>query len=368
MTLQEKFFALIRLGLGVPDLGDSPFFIDAEEIAKLHSMAKEHAILGTVFAGLQKLPRGSYNTTEFVLRWLVQVEQIKKYSDFYLKKNIEIFKLFQDSGWQSCILKGQGLACLYPDPTIRQSGDVDIWIRSREGGSINKNVQKVISFLKCIPHSRIGNVVYHHLDWDFNGFPVEVHYRPGYFNNPFKNRYFQKWYANFDFERDFIDSKLGFRTPNDNFNAVYLLVHLYHHILFEGLGLRQVCDYFIFLQKANIDKANVVGTLRKLGLTKFAGGIMWILNKLFYLDNSKQLLPPLESEGKFLLTEILAAGNFGQSLQKNDGANGRAHSRLRTFISRTKYRSRFLFRYPSEILWDIPYRISHWIWRKGYGG
>lgn len=43
----------------------------------------------------------------------------------------KISKIFADSGFHTCLLKGQGNALYYPNPFVRQSGDIGLWVEGK---------------------------------------------------------------------------------------------------------------------------------------------------------------------------------------------------------------------------------------------
>ena len=59
------------------------------------------------------------------------------------------------------------------------------------------------------------------------------------------------------------------RTPQDDFNAIYLFVHFFDHFLGGGCGLRQVCDWALFLhaRRDSLDRNYLASALEALGLT-----------------------------------------------------------------------------------------------------
>jgi len=265
-------------------------------------------------------------------------------------------------GLDSCILKGQGVAALYPDPSVRQSGDIDVWTKTRAAnfaGDINHGAREIIKRLYAISEGKVGKATYYHVEWSFKDMEVEVHYRPLSLNNPFVNRRFQAWC-----ETEWNSRKQGdgYYVPSADFNAVYLLAHLYHHLLFEGVGLRQVCDYAMFLQHCEYNHEQASQHVREFQMLRFARGIMWVVQHIYNIGIEKMFAEPDEQEGRFILSEIMQAGNFGKYDKRIN--HSLSNSTLGNFYLRTKHRTRFLTRYPSEIIWDIPFRFYHWWWRK----
>ena len=86
--------------------------------------------------------------------------------------------------------------------------------------------------------------------------------------------------------------------------------------------------------------------LKELGLWKFAGGIMYIMQEVFGMPVSRLIVPLSEKYGKFMLNEVLEAGNFG----KHDDRNRFGRSKLGYNLQRV-YRDIRLVRYfPAEAL------------------
>ena len=99
--------------------------------------------------------------------------------------------------------------------------------------------------------------------------------------------------------------------------------------------------------------------LNELGLWKFAGGIMYIMQEVFGMPASRLIVPPNEKYGRFVLNEVLEAGNFG----KHDARNRFGRSKLGHNLQRV-YRDIRLVRYfPAEALCEPLFRIWHFFWR-----
>ena len=69
-------------------------------------------------------------------------------------------------------------------------------------------------------------------------------------NNPIYHARLQKWFRrNADLQCSHIvglpDGAGDIAIPTTAFNVVYQLTHLYHHFFDEGIGMRQIIDYFL---------------------------------------------------------------------------------------------------------------------------
>ena len=113
----------------------------------------------------------------------------------------------------------------------------------------------------------------------FDGTDVELHAEPAYFCNPFANRRFRKWFMEYDKSRFMISDK-GFCVPDAEFNRVFLLAHAFRHYMSEGLGLRQVMDYYFLLQNLNVnhDHDNLI---KRLGMARFEKAMKWVIGYVF---------------------------------------------------------------------------------------
>lgn len=275
------------------------------------------------------------------------------------KKAAMLTRIFQSWGYQSCILKGQGVAQQYPEPSLRQSGDIDIWVNGKQGDIIKQLRDQFIG---------ITNIDYVHSGITiFNNVSVEVHFRPSWMYNPFTNRKLQKYFRDHAEEQfGHMDEMLGFNYPTIQFNLVYSLIHINRHIFEEGIGLRQLCDYYYILKhstKEERDKALAV--LIGLGLRKFVGAIMYIEDVVLGIDKELMLCQPNEKEGRFLLEEIMRGGNFGHYDERNRFYS--ANDRFRRGLFTLWRNLRYLRHYPSEVLWKPLWQIWHWCWRKWKG-
>lgn len=102
--------------------------------------------------------------------------------------------------------------------------------------------------------------------------------------------------------------------------------------------------------------------LRHLGLWKFAGAVMYIMKEIFGMKESKLIVPPNEKYGKFVLNDVLEAGNFG----RYDKRNRFGHSKLGHNIQRIYRDIRLMSYFPAEALSEPIFRVWHYFWRKMY--
>ena len=213
-----------------------------------YTFASRQALLGFCFDGIERLTKEFSEELkqnpmgrDLLMAWMGKAQQIRRQN---MKVNAVARKLylkFREDGLRCCILKGQGNALMYPNPYSRTPGDIDVWIdASRE--RIMEYAQKKFELE--------DDIRLQHLETSLDGVPVELHFFPCSMNNPIYHARLQKWFRrNVDLQCSHIvglpDGAGDIAIPTTAFNVIYQLTHLYHHFFDEGIGMRQIIDYFL---------------------------------------------------------------------------------------------------------------------------
>ena len=452
----QIFFDFLRFCIG--SAKEIPGSLKEVDWKELYAIAKKQCLVGVLFDGIKKLPAEYVGMEkELLLQWMAESQMLEKANVRLNDAAIQVSEWFRKKGFRTCILKGQGNALMYPNPYSRTPGDIDIWV---EGGD-----KRVISFVRSI--SSHEKACYHHIEFpSYKGVEVEVHYRPSFLLCFWHNRKLQKYYERVKEEQFSHRVMLGeqgeIAIPTVEFNLIFQLTHIYAHLMNEGIGLRQLVDYYYVLcdfykvyqnfskthpssltlkggstafpkplsnglytpfgspvsggqkpqgtgdvtapprrseplrskvggpskvspdcagwDRLTIEGDNSAGSttavtssastaldvvqkeLKELGLWKFAGGIMYIMQEVFGMPASRLIVPPNEKYGRFVLNEVLEAGNFG----RHDARNRFGRSQLGHNLQRV-YRDIRLVRYfPAEALCEPLFRIWHFFWRLKY--
>ena len=338
------FFELLRVSIGNAGcLSQTP---SPETWQKLFAMAEKQALLGVCFAGVMKIKaQQQVPPTSIYVKWLAISAQIQKRNELINKRCVELQSRLQEAKSRSFIMKGQANAALYGGELakLRQPGDIDIMV---EGGfkRVNDFVQRTY------PTKEVSELEIHYHCFDDT--EVEIHCKPFILDSP-KDRLLQK-YFNHSLEANYkntirLSPDYAITASTFSFNIVHQLVHIHHHLFYEGVGLRQCMDYYFQLMNLERNDAEVHDALRvitELGLDRFASALMWMLGHVFGLNRDRMLWKPNEKDGRFLLREIMLSGNFG----KQD-------DRLRN-LYKSKWHSFWIVHFKTFRLW----RFDHWAW------
>ena len=427
----QIFFDFLRFCIGSES--EIPNSLKEADWKELYRIAQKQCLVGILFDGIQMLPPAEVGMSkDLLLQWMMQCQMLEKTNVRLNDAAIQVSEWFGKKGFRTCILKGQGNALLYPNGLHRTPGDIDIWV---EGGD-----KRVISFVRSIsPHEK---ACYHHIEFpSYKGVEVEVHYWPSFLLCFWHNRKLQKYYEKVKEEQFSHLVMLGeqgeIAIPTVEFNLIFQLTHIYAHLMNEGIGLRQLLDYYYVLcdfykvyqissnhpvdlsnhsvplskegstfspspsssgsgdvtalrcseplrykdggaskpspDCAGWDRLDVSGDtasgsadvsaaidrvqrkMRELGLWKFAGAIMYIMQEVFGMPASRLIVPPNEKYGKFVLNEVLEAGNFG----RHDERNHFGRSKLGHNLQRVYRDIRLVRCFPAEALSEPIFRTWH---------
>ena len=407
---QRIFFEFLRFCIGT--VQEVPSSLKGADWRVLYTMARKQCLVGVLFDGIKRLPADVGMDKGLLFQWMAQNQTLRKANARLDKAAVEVAEWFGRKGFRTCMLKGQGNALLYPPGMERTPGDIDLWV---DGGD-----KRVISFVRSIsPHEK---ACYHHIEFpSYKGVEVEVHYRPSFLLCFWHNRKLQKYYERVKEEqfshRVMLGAKGEIAIPTAEFNLIFQLTQIYAHLMNEGIGLRQLVDYFFLLKNTDfigntngvsgntnggafgantncsdntnkslgntdgdgfllntdftdntdriggnadrVDRRLLQDELRELGLWEFAGAVMYIMKEVFGMPASRLIVPPHEKCGKFVLNEVLEAGNFG----KHDARNRFGRSQFGHNLQRV-YRDIRLVRYfPAEALSEPIFRTWHFFWR-----
>ena len=415
--MNRLFFELIRVAIGAQD--DLSYAPSHEEWRTLYALAEKQALTGVCFVGIQRLKKLGHDiSVDVYMKWLAMAAKIQQRNELMNRRCLELQRLLAKEGLRSSILKGQGVARLYRMKSeelgmrsdfqlgfYRQCGDIDVWV---DGG-----MESVLRWCR----ERYGDVEFDYINAHvpiFDDVEVELHWRVQSMTNLFRNRRLQRWLEREKTKAMILDGKADLKpsetlgtsettitVPSLEFNAFYLMLHCYHHMFESGLGLRQLMDYYFLLRNLNLDlnlnkRKTITGTtderskcrgefaqtmpckeeedrratednfnlnqlFREFGMERFVKGVMWIMQEVFGLERECLLCEPDEKEGRFILTEVMAGGNFGHHDARIRKVG---KGKWRSVFANLQHALQVLRRYPQEAIWMPVWMVYHFIWKR----
>ena len=379
------FFELLQVALGNRDrLSKAP---SAEEWEEIYAESERQAITGILLHGIEKLPAEQRPAKVFLLQWIGVGEIVKQQNSLLNGRCKELTSNLSAAGLHPTILKGQGIAQCYPETLqkLRQPGDIDVYV--------DCGLRKALEFAESLGQKNV-EWDYKHLHlklWDDT--EVEMHYHVEVLLNLWKNSKLQKWFAK---HRDAIFSNHnlndrsattgdacqsknlnGMVTPTVEFNVFYILLHIYRHFLYEGVGFRQIIDYYFVLknlnenlnlrstttgdacQSKNVNESYAYKAVDEFGMVRFAKGLMWVMQETLGMPREWMLWEPDEKEGRYILEQVMTGGNFGHHDKRLKHSGGK-YGAVKAILTHNMH---LITHYPSDVIWAPVWIVWHKLWK-----
>ncbi len=379
-------FEFIQIAIGTRTALSRP--MTDKDWQRCFVFCKRQTLLGIGFTAVERLhEKGVSCPSNLLKQWYVYALQTENINRKMNAQCRELSSRIESAGLLCCILKGQSHQMVYPEhlKARRSPGDIDVWCHCPKEGVLLTDA-KSQGEKRYYGHKAIREYVrrqarligvndnlktyYHHIEApEIDKTHVEMHYRPSFMYSAVRNRRQQRYFSLHAEECMRNKTALGFSMLTPSVNVVYQMCHLFAHLMEMGLGLRQFIDYYFTLIQwhdycrtgTDVDN-DVMDVLRSLGLTRFAGAVMYILREVLAMPTHYYICEPDETEGPKVLADIIRGGNFGQYDDRGrEMRNGEtvAHS-----IWKLGHVMRFVARYPEESLCEPFFRLYHFFWRQ----
>lgn len=286
--------------------------------AAIYVFARKQALIGICVPQIRQesMPK------RILFEWIGQVQLIEQRNNLINTRIGQLFEMLEQDGYECCLLKGQGNAEIYPNPLRRTPGDIDIWVNAGE--------EEVYGYVQNkFPSEKVS---FKHIHFPiFSDVRVDVHVTPLKLLSRRNQKRLQCWIER-NREEQFahkvslsgIDRTVN--VPTDAFNAVYQLGHMLIHLFDDGLGLRQVVDYYYYVLKrlsSDLTERNkIAGTIKELGMLRFARALMWVESEVLGLPSFYCVVEPDGRLGRLVLNDIIEGGNFGHHTHRYKGKGG----------------------------------------------
>lgn len=223
--------------------------------------------------------------------------------------HIEVHELLASEGIPYVMLKGCVSASYYPEPVLRAMGDVDFLVHKTD-------FERTCELLRT--HGLIDSEHIHACEraFDRDGITWEVHHEVNGLPDGQIGERLRSLLSDIIEMAHVVHTENGdYMSPSPFHHGLVMLVHVSHHMVTSGVGLRQICDWAVFANHFSSDEFRNLfeKKLKDVGLWEFAKVLTQFCTT--YLG-----LPPKEWAGsdvdndllKALLEDIFSGGNFGQ--------------------------------------------------------
>ncbi len=222
-------------------------------------------------------------------------------------QHAEVHKLMTENQIPYVILKGSSSAYYYLDPLMRSMGDVDFLVAEND-------LKTAINILVEDGFTQRDMKHLSHLVFNKENVHLELHFKPAGLPDA-KMGDLVKEYLKDIFSKKSEVEVVGnkFYKPSDFHHGLIILMHTYHHMLSEGIGLRHLCDWAVFCshfegeQFADIFQEK----LSAVGLWRFAQILSCVSCKYLGIAYKSWMGKIDDVLCEKVTVDIFAGGNFG---------------------------------------------------------
>jgi len=317
----QAFFDLLRAGLWSD--GNQEMRIDeTTDWQEVYRIATEQSVLGLVLAGLEhsdiKPPK------DLLLQWIGEVQVIEKQNKA-MNDFIEdlIIKLRKEDIY-AILVKGQGIAQCYEKPLWRSSGDVDLLLNE-------SNYERAKDFLTPLATDvETEYTHFKHQGLTINGWVVELH---GTLHSRLSKRVddgidaAQREVFYNGKVRSWMNGGTQVFLPAPDEDVIFVFTHILHHFFFEGIGLRQICDWcrLLWTYRDSLNHGLLESRIRKMGLMTewkaFAAfAVKWLgmpAEAMLLFEDNDNHNANLEKKADKICKFVLEVGNFGHKQRRD---------------------------------------------------
>lgn len=299
-----------------------------DEWAGALAWAQQQRTEGLLYEAATRTDEASRPPRRLLLDLYAYVVRVEQVNTAMTAQIAELFNIYEGLGARPFLLKGHGVAMNYPHPLWRTPGDIDVFLPEGFDAAdrwARANGTDVTDYDPTIDK---------HVEFRWKGVSVENHFRLSMFYHPRLNRRLQAAFAEgLDCEAPLRATFGGkeIRMLPPTVGLLHLLAHFANHTVNEGVGLRQLCDIFMYLHRRHgeIDARLLDRWIDTLRLRYLTDAIATVAVTRFQTPHED--IPfhwkKDRQRSDILLYLMQESGNYGQNFTAN--ALEQRHFRLR---------------------------------------
>lgn len=311
------FFDLLQVSLGNRDsLSRVP---SQQEWNHIYNLSKEQAVLGIMQRRLECLPKEQLPPKPLLIEWIGTSINLQRNNLAINDAIISLCSELNATGIRYLVVKGQTLDPIYPQPSIRQNGDIDYLVHPEDWGLAIDNLnQKVIN--GEIDGYESNNAL-KHIEWAIGEMDYEMHRSLASFSCIKHQRYWESVLMPEIWDNPWTVSLGGNLIPTlaPRYNVIYLFVHIFEHFIKEGIGVRHFIDWYYILNRiewGNEERDLLERHLRGIGLFNAFCGMGAVLTDYLGLDSDRfpfTIDDKAHNKAQAIIENIMRLGNLGHN-------------------------------------------------------
>lgn len=328
--------------------------IDEQIWTELVSFAESQSVSALLYDGIMTLPESVWPDRKIIYKLFLQTQFIEKRNRRFNEELKNIFWEYEKLNTPFILLKGQGNALFYPIPNHRSPGDIDLYLFNKS------DYQKVNRWAVSNGYDMDDENI-HHQGFIYNDIQIENHKNICFFGIDKYDKLFSEKIQNVVENNKFKEVEiegLKVKVLPDELNAFYIFYHIFHHFIHLGIGMKQICDWVLFM-KTNSDNIN----RSSFNLLVDSFDLSYAMKQfaafaIKYLEAKPEYFPfETDIKGKYvdlILDDVFSGGNFGYDLFKRKTFQNDLHRKWYSFKHSTVRISRIIGLAPQHIK-PLPY-------------
>lgn len=242
-------FALLRASLHERET-ETTFFKEAtnDDWEQCYKLATAQGVMALAWDGVLRLPKELQPKLILKVAWAMAVERHEEQYMRFCNTLNELTALYARYGIATVQLKGIGFSTLYPTPSHREGGDIDIYTCSADRDKLSDAEASALADRLIEEQGiEVDCHSYKHSNFYFQGIPFENH-------KLFLN---VKQYKEAASVNDILFRVLSPRkvtiangevlVPSPEFNTLFIAFHALQHYN-DGISLHHLCDWAMILK------------------------------------------------------------------------------------------------------------------------
>lgn len=310
--VDSLFLELLRAAIWNMSVDETSFYyLDSSVWQEILKLSKSQRVCALLYDGIMTLPKSARPEKGLLYKLFLQTQAIEQLNIKINKSLKNLAYEYEKIGCQFVLLKGQGNALVYPKPNHRSPGDIDVYLYRKE------DYEKA-NYWAVSRGYKIGVEHVHHKSFEFEDISIENHRKVSYFLIKKYDSLLEKEIQQITEEKLFAELKIDdliVKVLPAEFNAFFIFYHLFLHFIKVGVGVRQFCDWILFMDKYSeqMNQKELLRLLKSFDLLKPAKIFASVAVK--HLGANPSIFPfETNIHGKcvrMILEDILSGGNFG---------------------------------------------------------
>lgn len=254
----KQLFKLLQLGLQITDASSidiSEFAtLSKEEWTTIKEIAVKQSVSAVVLDGVNQLPIGYHHlSTEMKLEWIGEALQIEQRNRQQTSVMNEMASHWRHGGCRIMVMKGLANGVLYPHPEHRSPGDIDCYLIN-DNDNHNRETYRIGNDIARAAGANVDESWYKHSVISYKGGTFENHQFFVTTRSVEKGKLLEKELKEeLNTQTEFLPLSPLTVIPPVQWTAMFLTYHSCSHFMSEGLRLKQLLDWAMFLDKHQND-------------------------------------------------------------------------------------------------------------------